>query len=408
MQKYLLIVGISLLLSSCASNLITAARIAEQRGEYKEAITHCLNELKVNPKNVEAYLIMARCRVFLNNQMEASDDIDKAFALDSIKTKKQILDPNDRASYWRIYSIAAFSLIDAGKLPEALKKAEMARYLDDKKAETYVALGVIWSGLKDNEKMRDAFNTALKLDSTSAEAYLYLGNESFFSNKYDQALPHYEKSIGFYRQRREKALKNILKNAPTLNPEEVENKIIELQGKSIEELNEYCKTKLGFDKGVQDVARYVESLINAYSSLSIVYFRAAACAYNLGKLDKAEEYFAALVSLDPKSRDGLFWYGQILIRKDNFNKAKDMFNRILEIKKDDKEALFSLGYTYLRLENYDKAIETLEEKYLLLDSENAEAYTNLAIAYKAKKNIKKAFEYIKKADELLKKKGGVK
>ncbi|MEO0225718.1 MAG: tetratricopeptide repeat protein [candidate division WOR-3 bacterium] len=403
MKRYLWIFGLFLFFLRCTPNLITAARIALQREEYKEAITHCRNHLKSDPKSVEAYLIMAKAQVFLAEYLEASDAIDIAFSLDSVRTKKQILAPEDRNSYWTIYNSAAYKLLSQEKFTEALKKTDRAIYIDDKRAEPYVIRGLVYARLKDRVKMQEAFNQALKIDPNLAEAYLNIGHIFYDETRWDSALTYYERAIDLYSKRKESNLKLLTGKAPTANPADVEQKIVELQlANKKDELENYVKTVLGFSGGVKEVGRQIETLVQANISMVTLYFNSAACAYNLGKTDKAGNYFESLIKIDPKHRDGLYYYGQILIARKEFKKASEIFTRIIEIDPDDKDGLFSLGYAFLLLKDYDKAIETYEIKYMKLVPDNPDAWVNLGLAYKGKGNAKKAYECIVKAEELKK------
>jgi tetratricopeptide (TPR) repeat protein len=344
---------------------------------------------------------MARCNVALGKFLEASDNIDAGYDINKVKTEAQILDPKDRGNYYAVYKTAAFALLEEKKFDEALKKAERARYLDSTRAESYVLIGLVWSQRKDPVKMQAAFARAQQLDPAAPEPYLYLGHRFYDETKWDSALFYYEKAIELFAKKRDNALKTIMAKTPALKPDEVAAKLVALQlGTKQVELDEYVKKTLLREGGVREISRPLESVINAHINLTVAYFRAAACAYNSSKIDKAAAHFENLLKLEPDNRDGLYYYGQVLVTKLQFAKAAEVFGKLVKLDAKDKESLFSLGYAYLKMNDFDKVIETLEDKYLALDPNNANVYINLGLAYKGKGNAKKAYEYIKKAEEL--------
>lgn len=405
MKKYLALSFSVIFFVGCASNFITAAKIYESRAEYASAVEMCQKELAVRPTNVDAYLIMARCNVAFGKYQEASDNIDAAYGINAAKADIQVLGV-DREKYLTVYRTAATELIEKGKFEAALKKTDRALILDPQRGETYVIRGLIYFRLKDVARMQESFAKALKLDPNSPEPYLYIGQKFYDEAKWDSALTYYGKAIELFVKKHDNALKTIMAKTPALKPEEVGAKLVELQlaGKA-KELDEYIKKVLLREGGTQEVARQLEAVANAHLSLTRAYFNAAASAYNLAKLDQAITYFEGLLKIDSTNRDGAYYYGQALVAKLQFVKAIEVFEKLVTTDPKDKESLFTLGYAYLKTNNYDKALETLEDKYLALDTENANVYINIGLAYKGKGNMKKAYEYIKKAEEMEKRKG---
>ena len=405
MKKYLALSLSIIVFTGCASNFVTAAKIYESRSEYASAIEMCQKELSVRPNNVDAYLIMGRCNVALGKFLEASDNIDAAYGLNAAKADVQVQGP-DRGNYYTVFKTAAVELVEKDKLEAALKKTDRAILLDPERGEPYVIRGLIYSRLKETAKMQESFAKALRLDPSSPEPYLYIGHKFYDETKWDSALFYYDKTIDLFVKKRDNALKTIMAKTPALKPDEVRAKLVALQveGKAAE-LDDYVKKVLLREGGTREVSRQIESIVNAHINLIRAYFNAAACAYNLAKLDQAAAHFENLLKIDPGNRDGAYYYGQTLVATLQFVKAIEVFSKLVATDPKDKESLFTLGYAYLKTNNYDKAIETLEEKYLALDTENASVYVNIGLAYKGKGNLKKTYEYIKKAEEMEKRKG---
>lgn len=131
-----------------------AGRLYEQREKFNEAYAAYQKAAKAGSGNISVYRSLINVALRLGKDDEAVN-----FAMDAVK-----LDPDD----FQLLRQLGVEMVKDRKLPEAIKFLEQARQSPklNKKSGFYVLinrdLGIIYSGLGDNEKAADAYEIVLK------------------------------------------------------------------------------------------------------------------------------------------------------------------------------------------------------------------------------------------------------
>jgi len=144
-----------------------------------------------------------------------------------------------------------------------------------------------------------------------------------------------------------------------------------------------------------------KNFVNAY------YYAGWTCI-KLERYDNAISYLKKTLELNEQNSEAYFYLGLAYFYLDKLDESIKSFNELLS-KKDpfkQKETLLCLGIIYDRLEKYEKAIEYYE-KYIDIDSDNADVFYSLGYAYievgqkkhwlNKKKYFTKAVRYLNKS-----------
>jgi len=140
--------------------------------------------------------------------------------------------------------------------------------------------------------------------------------------------------------------------------------------------------------GYVDQKRYEEAL--KIFNLSILkdkdfvnaYYYAGWTCIQLKRYDNAISYLKKTLELNEQNSEAYFYLGLAYFYLDKLDESVKSFNELLSRKDPfkQKETLLCLGIIYDRLEKYEKAIEYYE-KYIDIDSDNADVFYRLGSAY---------------------------
>ena len=195
---------------------------------------------------------------------------------------------------------------------------------------------------------------------SASEPYHMLGIIASKNQKYDQAIPLFEKAI-------ERMPQNpIYKN----NLAEVFLRINRLE-KAIELL----KSAITIDK----------NFIQANIKLGSIYSR-------LGDWQKAENILKRSIEVKKDYQPGILALGTHYLKTGVFDKAKELLMAAIQLDQRSVESWNNLGATYQEIEEYNQAIECYE-KAENLDTQKQEAIANLARLYSLMGHEEKARAY---------------
>lgn len=154
--------------------------VAEDKTFYDSALKNYTEALKLNPKNPEINLMMARLEVLNKNNLKAKDYLADAFRLKSD------------------YTDAAFLLaqieVSEGNIKNAIKLVETASTIMPNNPVVYFQLGI----LKYNDKEKDykgsaeAFEKAISLNDSYSNARYFLGLSYYNLKRTSDAINQFE------------------------------------------------------------------------------------------------------------------------------------------------------------------------------------------------------------------------
>jgi tetratricopeptide (TPR) repeat protein len=402
-MKKLILLGLIVLFIGCPSAPKNSAKIYIGQGDYERAKEQLIIAIKTDPSDFELYCLLGKTEIGLADWVAAEKAFGDAFSIDLPKTLDWILaDRNNIAVYWQAFYNAAFTHYRDGEFNEALKSLDYAQMIDPDNVSQYILAGGIYRDMDDTEASNKAYKKALSIDPENPEAYYLIGKALFESKSYDSSIVYLNDAVKYFQSKYGKSEKIVFQNLPEPGIA-LKHEILKLwKEKKTDELDQLIKVKLGFDGGITTHKRNIETFFKITDGLAQSYYLIGMNYYKMNKDDLAYENLRESLELMPEDFDALFFMGELMIRAQKYREAISYFEKLTQLKPDDLYAWFYIGASYLRLKEYQKAIETYEEKVLKLDPKFTEAWTNLASAYQALGNSKKAYECLMKVEELKK------
>ncbi|MCX7994317.1 MAG: tetratricopeptide repeat protein [candidate division WOR-3 bacterium] len=404
MKKYFILPFTVLFFLGCPPTWKNACKIYIAQQDYQRAKEQALEGIKIAPDDYEAYCLLGKAELGLDNYEEASAAFQKAFNKDSLATIKWLKgDENGRnvSAYWRVFYSTGYKAYLDKKYEVALVNLNFAKKLDPENPSQYILEGNIYIDTGEKEKALKIFFKILEFDKENAEANYFIGRAYFDKQAYDSAFFYLGNSIKSHEGEYTK-LKNLLfKNVEF--QQSLAGELIRLwKGEKKDELDQFIKVKLGHDGGLSAQEKNVEKFVKVNEGLGRSYYLVGIIHLNLKNDTLALKNLTKASEFIPDDIDVLFFVGEILIRMGKWNEARKYFEKVVELKHDDFPAWFYIGVTYSQEKNFKKAIEIYEEKALPLEPENVDVLTNLAYVYREIGDTKKSFEYLQRADKVLK------
>ena len=143
-------------------DMIDAALILEQQGNYAEAIEVYTDILKIAPDSSSVYHARGIAKRRLENHLGAIEDYKKAIELD-----------DNRVTYWVSMGVS-YTYLD--KLKEAIKAYETAIKVDPKYALSYYNLAGIMEQQEKMDRVLELLETSIAVDPTYTKAMVALGD----------------------------------------------------------------------------------------------------------------------------------------------------------------------------------------------------------------------------------------
>jgi len=399
-------------------------------GKYKEAQKCYKRSLKINPKNVDALIGLAKIEYFFRRDL-----------LKSVKYCDQALDIEERVEAYG-YKIPIYydMYVQKEKLQSLI---ERALSLEDKtpndKIERAVIMHINALLNKSKEMLNEVFGF-LELISKEFESYEYYWwtRGSIFCNEkiLDKAFQCARKGLSINQNyiplltlmgrilfvlKRDTEAEQYLRRALELSPNNAS--VLFNLGMLYYALKLYS----GAQKIFEDIVKLSpndwlswhmigltlyerrsprESIPNFKRSLniapnylpSILYL---ANSYNwLGNKDEALKYYLRAEKMIPDDLKLLFQIGKIYYEKGKYRKAKKYLEKVTSLDPRNVKALFLLGLTYNRLSKTDKAAECFK-RILEINPQHADAWYELGMYYYSKFFEIKDIEFKRKAEECL-------
>jgi tetratricopeptide (TPR) repeat protein len=402
-MKKLILLGFIVLFIGCPSAPKNSAKIYIGQGDYERAKEQLIVAIKGDPSDFELYCLLGKTEIGLANWVAAEKAFDDAFSINSPQTLDWIHEDRDNiAVYWQAFYNAAFTHYQDRKFKEALKSLNYAQMIDPDNISQYILAGEIYRDMGDIEASNKAYKKARSIDPENPEVYYLIGKAQFETKSYDSSIVYLNDAVKYFQIKYDKIEKIIFQNIP--EPDiALKHEINKLwKDKKNDELDQVIKVKLGFDGGISTHKRNIETFFKTTDGLAQSYYLIGMNHYKMNKNDLALENLKKSLEFMPEDFDALFFTGELMIRAQKYREAIGYFEKLTQLKPDDLYAWFYIGASYLQLKEFQKAIEVYEEQVLKLDPKFTEAWTNLASAYQATGNSKKAYECLMKADELKK------
>lgn len=295
--------------------------------------------------------------------------------------------------------------------------------------EAYIERGIAYYNLDLNNEALADFNSVIRIDSSRAVAYYYLGQISKESKKFDEALnyfnklveldstyykPYFQRGMVYYELKKYEEAIDDLSNSIDLNPKN--DLAFFYEGKCYERLNDLEMAILDFKIACnlypEDslykftlASAYLENgeysnaleifnlIINNKQSFNNIYSKRGLCFCNLNKIPEAIADFEKATTL--KEDDSLF-AGDLAIcymLNKQYMLAIAAFSNLILFGSNDRIIYSNLAFCQLELKDPDKAIVNFKTS-LEITNLNFESYLGLSFAYFMKNEFNEAKENI--------------
>ena len=382
LKLMLLLIGATILLQGfqCASREMTSAKVALKNGDTEKAIENLKLEIDKNPKNAEAYILLAELKSKEGEFEEAAALMDKAEPLCANDPKLR-----DRPAQFKFTIFK--DAIDKGQ-------ENFNRWLNNK------------TNAKQFERAVSNFNTATKLRPHYAEAYRMIATAYELAEKSDSAIMFYIKYVEIIQPSIDFAIsKGLYIGAEESSLASKLGTVKFIRGSKLPDgdstiLDHFSVN--GKDLYVQSIAkkngdRYDMPTVQSWSydpphnilqgereivpaSFAAPLTSLATLYYNKKELNNSIKYFKVLAAIEPSNPNA---NSAIIALYQEMNKPEEAAKAINEnIQRFPDNPLFvaQLGDIYMSREEYDKAIEQYEKAIKIKPDFDA-ALRNIASCY---------------------------
>jgi tetratricopeptide (TPR) repeat protein len=332
----------------CQSVATTSAKLRNQEGNYEMALKLAKEALEKNPNDAEAHFQMGVSYSYLDSVALAYEHYIKAKELDPEKTAD--VDNNIQSNFARHYKLGQSSF-NRQDMKGAATEFELATKANPTQARAYYNLAVAYQRLaaaepKYHEKALAAADKVLELSNPTEENYTkalqLAGRELVELQREEEAVSRFKRLI---------------------EEDPASYKIIEEIGTAELENRSY-QSALIFLKLAADARSRVDA------ADARVYYNIGVSLYNLRKEDRS-----------------------------NIDDAITYYQKALELTPNDPDTVFNILVAYAAKEDWSDVVEW-GEKYVGINSGDANGWKLLAVGYTEEGDEDKAAEAQKRYDML--------
>jgi len=382
------------------SKWLNTARISYQDNDLDRAKYACESGITEGERHFELYSILGGSEIGLGNYLAATIALDSSFAIDSVKLLEWMPTKGGFSYYYQAYHFTARAMFETGQYEAALTKLSRSSVLAPNDINTFVLQGAILYKLERIEEANAVYQKILDLDPDNADVHFLIGKAMFESKIFDSSLVYLAGAIKNYTADYDRKAMLLYNNLTTV-PTQLIQKIIRLWSKQeLDSLDLVIKHELQHEDGIIVYKKTIEHYAKVAGDLARSYYYTGMSYYHLKDDSLAFQYLKASLKYNPDDPDALFYAGELLTRKNDFEGALPYFRYLVHVLDTDVYGWFYVGVCYMQLKDYDKALDAFENHVLKLEPEHIDAMTNLAFIYNERGNSAKANEYLKRVQEL--------
>ena len=298
------------------------------------------------------------------------------------------------------YELKAQSLLDSGKLIEAMAVAQEAIKINPNSAEAYATLTGIHQAKGNWIAGLDAFKKTKELNPNIPRSYFYYGRLLLDQGLFDDAAEQFKK------------VEELDPNYPDTHL--YRGLALGNQGDHMREIEELTKASqvtknksVAFQslakvhlerKDLSSALEFIEKAIHESPKNAENYFLKGKIDKSLKRTKEAIQAFEMAIGLQNDYTDVYKELGPLYVEKGDWRRAANAYEN-MGAESQGAYHFSELGFYYQKSEEYDKAIEAYE-KAIVLDPDDANNYFNIGIVYKLKKDWNNSILSYQKAIEI--------
>ncbi|MBL7778429.1 MAG: tetratricopeptide repeat protein [Chitinophagales bacterium] len=330
------------------------AEILANQRKFDEALYYLAEAEKLDPNDVNVFLIRADVLLWEGRHAEAMEEIEYAL---SIADEKEIFAElylemadifEDQEKYYEVIDALKMALKHTPDNEEALNRFWFCTEITEKYEDSvqfhealieqspysYLAwfnLGHAYCGLGEYDKALEAFGYVMAIDDQYEPAFTCSGDVKFLQTDYNAALVFYQDAVKLVKPNKE------------------------------------------------------------------LYLKIAECFDRLNDYSKARANLRKAIGVDPHFDEAFYRIGETYRSEDKWTKAIASFERAVKLNRDNLDYLAALGDAYMSAGEPELAIEVFERAFQL-DPQPKQNWINLATAYFNADNFRKAFQVLNEAE----------
>ncbi|HEY9099853.1 MAG TPA: XrtA/PEP-CTERM system TPR-repeat protein PrsT [Thiobacillus sp.] len=382
---------------------IQRAKDFEDQGKLNISIIELKNAIQKNPDSPQARLLLGQVYLKVGAGAAAEKELSRAEQLgvnrETIKPQlgealllmgeyKRVLDeihPSDKTStvnLARIYQIRADAMLRQGQTKDACNLYQQSLNTDKNNPPTYWGLAQCAVAEQDLTQARSWLDDALKLDNRQAQTWIAIGNLEQFNKNLPESLLAYTNALKFERNNPEalqsRAALNIAMGHLDVAKTDIDT-ISALAPKSLAAL--YLQALLSFEQKQYPEAR---STLNEVFKLTPDHMPsillAGATAHALGSQQQAESQLNRFLARFPHHAYARRVLASTQIKQNQPDKALETLAPILTPEAKDTGALILASDAY-RLKGEPTKTAAYLERAATLDPKNAYIQTQLGLSH---------------------------
>lgn len=382
------------------SKWLNTARISYQDNDLDRAKYACDSGIAEGERHFELYAILGGSEIGLGNYQAATIALDSSFAIDSVELLEWMPKKGGYPYYYQAYYFTARELFEIEQYEAALAKLFRSNVLAPNDISTFVLQGAILYKLKRIEEANAVYQKVLNLDPNNADVHFLIGKAMFESEIFDSSLVYLANAIKNYTLEYDRKAMLLYKNLTDV-PTQIIQKLLRLwSAQDLDSLDAVLKNELMLEDGIIVYKKTMVQYAKVAGDLARSYYYTGMSYYYLKDDSLALQYLKAGLKYNPDDPDALFYAGELMIRKNDFQGALPYFRYLVHVLDTDVYGWFYVGVCYMQIKEYDKALDAFENHVLKLNPEHIDAMTNLAYIYNEKGNNAKANEYLNRVQEL--------
>lgn len=371
----------------CSSPEMTTAKMAYQNKDYDKAEENIKKELKKNPKNEEAHLLLAEIYMMTNRIKDAAGILNESDSF--LKTQKYKVNAATLenkilvGSYNQAYSSYSkyFESKNKEDLDKAIEASEIALMLRPQYYDLYNLKGRIYETLENKDQALASYNEfaeiiqpeldfakeqGIYINQTRDEALNKLGKvekskvdtlQNGSVNYTDVFKLNDKKAYLFSSLNTESGNVNVLgwrSNYPTKWTENEQMIFSNITSDPFAALTQIYYERKDLDNAIKNINKLLilEPNNKEANSFKIQIYQES------GKADDAENELKELTKKNPENKRYWLQYGDLLSNLSKFKEAIEKYEKALEIDPDFDYALFNIASSHKNL----AGIYQLEEK----------------------------------------------